>query len=302
MPAAPTRVVLKVDVDTCVGLVEGAGVVGRLLEDHGVRGSFFVAMGPDHSGWALKRVVRPGFILKQLRSRAGAAYGMRTMAYGLLLPAPVIARRGARVMRRLVSAGHEVGVHGWDHVMWHERMRCWDRARIASELAQAVELFREVMGFAPKAFASPGWQVTPVAYEVLQEMGFTHTSCVRGTRPFRPMAGPRVLRLVELPTTVATMDELMAGGLRGQALVDEMLGGLVLGGINVITLHAEVEGRVAVEELELLLEALRKRGVRVLRMVEAAWEALREGVGKARVGWARVGWRAYEVAVAGDGF
>ena len=50
---------LKVDVDTWVGTREGVPRLRDVLEARGLRASFFLSLGPDHSGRAVFRCL-PG--------------------------------------------------------------------------------------------------------------------------------------------------------------------------------------------------------------------------------------------------
>src|SRR5207245_5140692 len=88
-PRADDRVVqatvaLRVDVDTRRGLAEGAPRLLELFRRAGVRASFFVTMGPDRSGLAIRRALRPSFLYKMWRTNPLKLYGLRT-----LLPAPL---------------------------------------------------------------------------------------------------------------------------------------------------------------------------------------------------------------------
>jgi peptidoglycan/xylan/chitin deacetylase (PgdA/CDA1 family) len=296
-PARPetARLVLKVDVDTQVGLVRGVPRLLELLDRLGHRASFYVAMGPDHSGRALRRLVRPGFLAKQLRSGAAGAYGLKTMLYGLALPGPNIARSAPDRLRAVLAAGHELGLHGWDHVFWHDRLRGLEPGRVRVELVRAWALFRELTGLEPASFAAPGWQADDKAFLALEGLGLSHVSCTRGRFPFRPVAGGRALRLLELPTTLPSLDELLAAGVAPERAAGR-LAGLVGPGLNVCTLHAEVEGRAFRGVLEELLRRLADRGVSLVRLVDAA----RQEVGRAPAGravWGRLPGRAYQVAL-----
>ncbi len=101
-------VALKVDVDTYAGTRDG---VPALLEDlarFGVLATFYFSMGPDNSGKAVRRIfTRKGFLGKMLRTKAPSAYGIRTMLYGTLLPAPMIAASFPGVLRETEQRGHE---------------------------------------------------------------------------------------------------------------------------------------------------------------------------------------------------
>ena len=120
--AGARRVALKVDCDTYEGTKTGLPNLLRLFDRRRIRASFYFTLGPDRSGRAIARVfTRKGFLKKMLRSKAVSMYPLRTMMYGTLLPAPMIGRRLADVIRSVGGAGHEVGVHGWDHIKWHDR-------------------------------------------------------------------------------------------------------------------------------------------------------------------------------------
>ena len=56
------KIALKVDVDTLRGTREGTPNLGRAFDRLGIKATFLFSMGPDHTGWALKRVFRPGFL------------------------------------------------------------------------------------------------------------------------------------------------------------------------------------------------------------------------------------------------
>ncbi len=301
-PGPETVLVLKVDIDTKVGFTEG---VPRLLETFsrlGIRASFFVAMGPDHSGRALKRLFRPGFLAKQLHSGAASAYGPLTMLYGLVLPGPIIAEQAPGLIERCLELGHEVGLHGWDHVFWHDHLRSLEPARVRLELGRAWRLYRRLTGLAPAAFAAPGWQITGPALEALLEMGVSHLSCTRGRHPFRPRVGGRTLPLLELPTTLPTFDEaLCLPGIDPGNLAAYLADCLRPGRINVFTMHGEVEGRALLGVFGDFCRILLGRGVRFLRLVDAARRVLAAGPVPGReLDWIQVPGRAYQVAAPRD--
>ncbi len=291
-----TRLVLKVDIDTKVGLIEGVPRLMEIMARAGVRASYFIAMGPDHSGRALARLVKPGFLQKQLRSGAAGAYGITTMLYGVALPGPIIAEAAPHLFHQLSAAGHEVGLHGWDHVFWHDRMRRLPPQRLRSHLGRAWRLYKEITGQPPASFASPGWMITPDAFLSLALMGISHVSCTRGRTPFRPVAGGRALPLVELPTTMPTLDEVLGrGGVTLAGAAAHLAGQVRQGELNVFTLHGEVEGRAQAPVLVELIARLQDQGVVFQRLVDAAREAADQTPPPGGVTWGDVPGRAGEV-------
>ena len=91
------------------GTREGVPTLVELLRKHGVTATFLFSLGPDHTGRAIKRVFRPGFVGKVRRTSVVKHYGVKTLLYGTLLPGPDIGRRAADVMRGVRDAGHRDG-------------------------------------------------------------------------------------------------------------------------------------------------------------------------------------------------
>ncbi len=260
---------IKVDVDTHDGLKNGVPALMRLLEQEHVSGSFFVAMGPDNSGKAIRRVFRNrGFLGKMLRTRAVATYGWRTVLSGTLLPARPVALAFPDLMRELRARGFEVGVHGYDHVRWHDELDHLGESGIRAELADAFEAYRAIFGEPAQSFAAPAWRDNALSLTLLDSMGLKYHSDVRGRTPFRCAVEGRVLATLEIPTTLPTLDEVLGSrGLKDlRALVRFYLGLFRDDALNVHTIHAEIEGGPCLDVFRELVRALKARGVTFHRL------------------------------------
>lgn len=269
---------LKIDVCTFDGLRVGVPALLGLLDRHGVRATFFVALGPDTTGRAILRLLRPGFLAKMRRTRAVATYGIRTILSGTLLPPRHAGRRLAPLLRQVAVAGHELAVHGYDHRRWQDGVERMDAGAVREEIGLAVSVYQEVAGRSPRGFGAPGWQVSVASLGALDEMGFTYASDTRGTQPFFPRVAGRAVRTLQLPTTCPTLDEALGmDGLDGDgyiALVCRELRGKVRG---VLTLHAEMEGRGFQAVTDRLLTTLRAEGARCLPLEVLAEHVRAEG-------------------------
>ena len=248
---------LKIDVDTFLGMKRGVPRLLDILGGRSIRATFFLSFGPDRSGRALFNVFRrKGFLKKMLRTKAPAMYGFRTMLYGTLLPAPLIAARFPELTRRIEEEGHEVGVHAWDHRLWQDHLDTLSRARIAGEFGRAFGTYEEILGHPPPATAAPAWYVTSASLAVQDELGLEYCSDTRGRSPFLPELGPRLFGTVQVPTTMACIEEVMGREAQGEReLLDSLYAGLREEAINVFPVHAEVEGN---RFSGLFLEFLRK--------------------------------------------
>jgi len=266
---AVSQLALKVDVDTYVGMRDGVPALQRALDARGIPASVYVSCGPDHSGRALRRLLKPGFLAKMLRTNAPGMYGWRTLLYGTLLPGPPIARSFPDHLRALAAAGHEVGVHGYDHVYWHDRLNGLGAEETAAELRRGLAVFAELTGQPATAFAAPGWQCTANSLAAIDAAGLRYHSCTRGRAPYRPRAGGRVFATPEIPTTWPTLDEVYGRvGTDAPSLTSFYLAA-VRPGLNVHTIHAEVEGMSLRPLFESLLDALRAR-VELVRLIDVA--------------------------------
>ena len=136
---------LKVDVDTWRGTREGVPRLVELFRRHGAGATFLWSLGPDHTGRAIRRVLRPGFFGKVKRTSVVSHYGVRTLLNGTLLPGPDIGARGARIMRGVRDQGYECGIHCFDHVRWQDGVMHHDARWTAREMDKAVARFRDAL-------------------------------------------------------------------------------------------------------------------------------------------------------------
>jgi peptidoglycan/xylan/chitin deacetylase (PgdA/CDA1 family) len=268
------QLAIRVDVDTRAGLREGVPRLLDLFKRRSLRASFFVSFGPDNSGRALRRIWRPGFLLKMWRTNPLRVYGLRTLLSGTLLPALPVGEGAPDILESIMAQGHELGIHGYDHVLWQDRVERMDEKEIEGELCRAKAAYERLLGACPLSSAAPGWRCTPASLAVQDRLGFLYASDVRGTSPFFPVHNGRRLETLQIPTTLPTLDELLG---RKKAILDLLFDSL-REGLNVHTIHAEVEGGAHLAFFECFLREVERRGVQVLRLRDLAERILRNGV------------------------
>jgi peptidoglycan/xylan/chitin deacetylase (PgdA/CDA1 family) len=256
-------IALKIDVDTLRGTREGVPALLNSLRRAGAGASFLFSLGPDHTGRAIRRVFRPGFMSKVSRTSVLEHYGLRTLMYGTLLPGPDIARRGAEQMRAARDAGFEVGVHCYDHVAWQDLLDKRDGAWVEAQMRRANEQFERVFGSAPRVHGAAGWQINQAALSLEEQLGFAYASDTRGSSPFMPLVAGQRGRVPQLPTTLPTLDELIGlDGVTADNAHSALLERTRAGGQDsqVFTAHAELEGMKLLPVLERLLTSWRAQG------------------------------------------
>ena len=260
------RLALKIDVDTWLGTRRGVPRLLDVLHRHGVRATFLFSLGPDHTGRAIKRVFRKGFLKKVSRTSVIEHYGLRTLLYGTVLPGPDIGVREATLMRLVRDAGHEVGIHCWDHILWQDNVANADADWTVFQMRRAASRFEAIFGEPSRTHGAAGWQMNTSAYGFERELGFDYASDVRGFRPFRPVdSDGNSIGPPQIPTTLPTLDELI--GLDGLTAenVDQYLLRITENAeeSQVYTLHAELEGGRLTAAFEKLLLGWSKQGYRL---------------------------------------
>ncbi len=260
------RLALKVDVDTYRGTQEGIPALLRLLDRHKSRATFLFSLGPDHTGRAIKRVFRPGFFSKVSRTSVVRLYGYKTLMYGTLLPGPDIGKRCADVLRSVKSAGHEVGIHTWDHVRWQDGVEKANASWTERELVKAIDRFAYIFGERAKTHGAAGWQMNDYAMHMTATMGFDYCSDSRGHSPFLPVVNDNVVRCPQIPTTLATLDESIGVG----DVTEENVASFLLkrtafepSAPHVYTLHTEMEGMKLLPVFDALLAGWKTQGYRL---------------------------------------
>ena len=177
-------IALKVDVDTLRGTREG---VPRLLRScsrrHGAARPSCSASGPTTPAARCGACSGKGFLAQGV-AHLGAFehYGMRTLLYGVALPAPGHRPR-ARPTRcaRRAPPGYECGIHTWDHVVWQDNVRAARRGLDrAPDGAARASAFSEVFGEPPATHGAAGWQMNAAAFRQIERWGLR--LCLRRAR------------------------------------------------------------------------------------------------------------------------
>jgi undecaprenyl phosphate-alpha-L-ara4FN deformylase len=262
------KLALKIDVDTYRGTREGVPRLLELLDANEAGATFLFSLGPDHTGRAIRRALRPGFMQKVGRTSVVSHYGIRTLLYGTVLPGPDIGRRCAGMLRSVRDRGFEVGIHTWDHVKWQDGIGSADAEWTDGQMLAATRRYQEIFGEAPEVHGAAGWQMNVHAYRRTQSLGFRYASDTRGTHPFMPVVRAEIVACPQFPTTLPTLDELI--GLDGatEANVHEKLLARTADDRrdHVFTLHAELEGMKLAAVFGKLLAGWKSQGYECVAM------------------------------------
>jgi undecaprenyl phosphate-alpha-L-ara4FN deformylase len=265
---------LRVDVDTFRGTRDGVPELLRIFDTRDIRATFFFTLGPDNMGRHLWRLLRPAFLIKMLRSNAASLYGWDILLRGTLWPGPVIGKRLADVIRATDTAGHEVGLHAWDHHRWQMHVDDMGRDGIERELRLGAEMLESILGRPATCSAAAGWRCNDDVLLEKESLAFDYNSDCRGTNIFRPEvdAAPRT---VQVPVTLPTYDEVIGrDGIDDSNYNQNLLSLMRPDALNVLTIHAEVEGIARADLFREFLVLAESAGVRFVPLNSLVAEAV----------------------------
>jgi len=258
---------LRIDVDTFRGTKLGVPNLCDALGRHGIHSTFFFSVGPDNMGRHLRRLLRPTFLLKMVRTNAAGLYGWDILLRGTFWPGSIIGRKLASVIRAAAAAGHEIGLHAWDHHAWQSNVERMTGPEIHRTLKLGTGLLTEILGRPPTCSAAPAWRCTDLV--LLEKLGFPFefNSDCRGDHIFRPVVQGNELSQPQIPTTLPTYDEVVGrNGITPASYNAFLLQQLRPGRLNVLTIHAEAEGLHCLGLFQQFLNRAEAQGVRFVAL------------------------------------
>ena len=253
---------LRIDVDTVRGTRLGVPNLLQLLAGHGISASFFFSVGPDNMGRHLWRLARFSFLRKMLRSKAPSLYGWDILLKGTLWPGPVIGEKLGRIMRSASDSGHEAGLHAWDHHAWQTHIDKMNTGDIRLTLENGFQMLARILDHPPACSAVPGWKCNDFTLREKAWFPFAYNSDCRGESLFFPVVDGTVLSQPQIPVTLPTYDEVIGRNRITDSRYNEYLFTLLKPeALNVLTIHAEVEGVARFAMFERFLTMAGSRGV-----------------------------------------
>jgi undecaprenyl phosphate-alpha-L-ara4FN deformylase len=255
------KIGLRIDVDTFRGTRLGVPNLCRLLAASSIKASFFFSVGPDNMGRHLWRLLKPTFLWKMLRTKAASLYGWDILLRGTFWPGPIIGEKLGSVIRSAFDTGHEIGLHAYDHHAWQARIDTMDDDNIYRELKKGYDLLEKILGKPPTCSAAPGWKCNDMVLLAKNRFPFDYNSDCRGKSIFRPITGSGELFQPQVPVTLPTYDEVVGrNDVDDNNYNDYMLSLLEPAKLNVLTIHAEVEGIACLEMFEQFVKSAISKG------------------------------------------
>ena len=275
---------LRIDVDTFRGTRLGVPRLLDIFARHQIAATFFFSLGPDNMGRHLWRLLKPSFLLKMLRSNAASLYGWDILLAGTFWPGRNIGKHLGDVIKATDVAGHEVGLHAWDHHKWQKHVEQMSGSQSHRQIQKGFDALQKIIGHRPECSAAAGWKCTEQVLLEKDAFGFQYNSDCRGRSIFRPRVNDQVCA-PQIPVTLPTYDELIGqNGVSNANYNDTILQMIQPGQLNVLTIHAEVEGIICADMFEDFLQQAKQRQIKFVCLRQLLPSTEEIPTGKIRLG------------------
>ncbi len=256
------KIGLRVDVDTFRGTRDGVPNLCRIMDKHGISAAFFFSVGPDNMGRHMWRLLKPQFLWKMMRTKAASLYGWDIIFMGTMWPGFKIGKNLAYVIKDCAKAGHEIGVHAWDHHAWQSKIDSMDQEAVYEHIKRAFDELERITGHFPTCSAVPGWKCVESTLLVKEKLPFKYNSDCRGNSVFMPVVDGTVLSQPQVPLNMPTYDEMLGrNGVTNENYNECLLKTVNPNGMNLLTIHAEAEGGACMKMFDEFLSMAKAQGI-----------------------------------------
>ena len=214
--------------------------------------------------------------------------GRHDVPASFFMPA-MCARLDPDETRRIVAAGHEVGVHGW----LHENNSLLDEATERDLVQRSIDTLTPLIGERPVGFRSANWDLSPNTCRIVADLGFTYDSSLMADEaPYELLLDGQPSGVVEIPVEwlrddavylmfnrnpatrpYATPDEVFA------IFARELDAAIAEGGLFQLVMHPFVIGyRSRIWLLEALIERAKNQVWFATHAQVAQWVAQQAGL------------------------
>jgi undecaprenyl phosphate-alpha-L-ara4FN deformylase len=171
-----------------------------------------------------------------------------------------------------------------------------DARAVHRALDRGYQALTEILGRPPSCSAAPGWRCNELVLQQREAFPFTYNSDCRGNSVFLPVVGEQLLAQPQVPTTLPTYDEVIGtGNVTRETYNRHLLSLLRPEALNVLTVHAEVEGGCCLGLFDEFLGAAREQGAVFVPLRELVGDVA--GLPRGRIRWGELPGREGRLAI-----
>ena len=170
---------ISIHVDGYYGLKKGVDNLLKLFDKYNIKASFFVNMGKEANILELLKY-------RSKRLKKGDKGIAKRYSKSQLIKMALLSRKlghgNCKILRKIISKGHEVNPHSWSHLKWSKN---FEEMNYEKEIEMMKQSFFRCTEKKPKGFIPPTWKINDDVLEVLKKEGFEYVGINKGKKQKR---------------------------------------------------------------------------------------------------------------------
>lgn len=160
------EVKISVHVDGYYGLIKGVPNLIKLFSKYNIKARFYINMGYESfiTDYLFKKNKTQE---KEVKVNIQRYSKFEKLCMVLLHRG--IGHSHPQIIKKIVSGGHEVGIHCWNHFEWSNNFKDFNYKK---QIAKCKESYFKILGYFPKYFVAPTWKIDEKIIKELEKQKF----------------------------------------------------------------------------------------------------------------------------------
>jgi undecaprenyl phosphate-alpha-L-ara4FN deformylase len=259
--------VLRVDLESQKGISQGLPLLLDLLAKHKLKASFYLTMGGESNIFELLRYRGN---VPNAGERSLKVFTFLEKLRMALLPRDFV-KHNLAVLKRIISEGHELGIHGWKHRRW---TRGLEKIDVENELKLAIDKYVLMFGRQPDSFCSPAFRTNQNVVDSLDTNKIRIVSDYFGDKPSKI----KNTKIINVPVTIKgeantpIIENKVTAGFSDDEIFDYLVSEVKKKELSVMYLHGMYECIEKINLLDRLFNYLNKSKTNVKTIGQVANE------------------------------
>jgi peptidoglycan/xylan/chitin deacetylase (PgdA/CDA1 family) len=250
---------LRIDLESNKGIKEGLPKILELLKKYKVKASFYLCMGGESN------------IIELLKYRKKSLENRKITVFSTLEKLRIVffstdfVNENIEQIKRIITEGHELGIHGWKHREWTRGLNQID---IKKRIKISKARYKAIFGKDPISFAAPGFITNENIIKILNNEGFKVISDLPGNkvRKIKDTGMINVPITIRANNNVPLIENLVYNGLSDNEIFEVLKREIKKKKLSTLYGHCIFECRNTIDLLDKLFVFLKKEKIKIRRI------------------------------------
>jgi len=252
---------LRVDLESDKGIRQGLPKLLNLLKKHDIKASFYIPMGGESN---ILEILQYSRSLKHARETKVKVWSLLDKIRMASFPRDFV-KSNIKILRKIISEGHELGIHGWKHREW---TRGLSKINIRNRIRKSKIKYIKLFGTEPISFAAPGFNTNENVLKILEENNIQYIGDFQGKKT------KKYGKLKNIPITILGNDKmpiieyLVGKGASDQEILEYIKKEIGKNSLNSLYIHGLFEARFKLELLDEIFSFIKNKKLKIKRIID----------------------------------